>query len=67
MEDSNLVKDKKLPSSHEVAEYGYSAMMSGKVVAVQGLMNKIMAQSVRFTPRVVVRSVARAMMSGRSH
>jgi short-subunit dehydrogenase len=36
MEESALVKGKKLPSSKEVAEYGYKAMMSNKVVAIHG-------------------------------
>ncbi len=66
MHDSKLVKGKKLPSSAEVAEYGYNAMMSGKVVAVHGVMNKLMAQSVRYSPRAVVRSLVRAM-SERTH
>ncbi|MCU0427995.1 MAG: SDR family oxidoreductase [Candidatus Kapabacteria bacterium] len=66
MNDSKLVKGKKLPTSQDVAEYGYKAMMSGKVVAVHGLMNKVMAQSVRYTPRAVVRSLVRAM-SERTH
>ncbi|TAE31536.1 MAG: SDR family oxidoreductase [Candidatus Kapaibacterium sp.] len=66
MEDSKLVKGKKMPTSKDVAEYGYKAMMSGKVVAVHGAMNKLMAQSVRYTPRAVVRSLVRAM-SERTH
>jgi hypothetical protein len=66
MKDSKLVKGKKLPTSKDVAEFGYKAMMSGKVVAVHGMMNKIMAQSVRYTPRAVVRSLVRAM-SERTH
>lgn len=66
MKDSKLVKGKKLPTSQEVAEYAYKALMSGKVVAVHGLMNKIMAQSVRYSPRAVVRSLVRAM-SERTH
>jgi hypothetical protein len=66
MNDSKLVKGKKLPTSQEVAEYAYKALMSGKVVAVHGLMNKIMAQSVRYSPRAVVRSLVRAM-SERTH
>lgn len=66
MKDSKLVKGKKLPTSQDVAEYGYKALMNAKVVAVHGLMNKIMAQSVRYTPRVVVRSLVRAM-SERTH
>jgi short-subunit dehydrogenase len=66
MKDSKLVKGKKLPTSQEVAEYAYKALLSNKVVAVPGLMNKIMAQSVRYTPRAVVRSLVRSM-SERTH
>lgn len=66
MNDSKLVKGKKLPTSQEVAEYAYKVMMNGKVVAIHGVMNTIMAQSVRFTPRAIVRSLVR-MMSERTH
>ena len=59
MEESNLVKGKKLPTSKEVAEYGYAAMMKGKTVAIHGLMNWIMANSVRFIPRAIVVKVTR--------
>ncbi|HOZ52079.1 MAG TPA: SDR family oxidoreductase [Chitinophagaceae bacterium] len=54
MEESNLVKGRKLPTSKEVAEYGYAAMMKGKTIAIHGLLNWIMANSVRFTPRALV-------------
>jgi len=57
--ESKLFKGKKLPSSKVVAIYGYKAMMKGKVVAIHGLMNKIMAGSVRFTPRALVIKVTR--------
>lgn len=59
MEESNLVKGKKLPTSKEVAEYGYAAMLKGKTVAIHGLMNWIMANSVRFTPRAIVVKLTR--------
>lgn len=59
MEESSLVKGKKLPTSKEVANYGYKAMMSGKTVAIHGLMNWIMATSVRFTPRALVVKITR--------
>jgi len=48
MEDSRLVKGRKLPTSAEVAAYGVKAMNRGDVVAVPGFMNKAMAASVRF-------------------
>jgi short-subunit dehydrogenase len=59
MEESNLVKGKKLPTAKEVAEYGYSSMMKGKTVAIHGMMNWIMANSVRFTPRALVVKLTR--------
>ncbi len=59
MEESALVKGKKLPTSKEVAEYGYKAMLKGKTVAIHGMMNYIMANSVRFMPRSIVVAVTR--------
>ncbi len=59
MEESNLVKGRKLPGSKEVAEYGYAAMLKGKSVAIHGFMNWIMANSVRFIPRSIVVKVTR--------
>jgi short-subunit dehydrogenase len=59
MEESYLVKGRKLPTSKEVAEYGYDAMLKGKTVAIHGFMNWIMANSVRFTPRALVVKITR--------
>jgi uncharacterized protein len=61
MEESALVKGKKLPTSKEVAEYGYKSMLSGKTVAIHGMMNYILANSVRFMPRAFVVTVTRKM------
>lgn len=61
MEESALVKGKKLPTSKAVAEYGYAAMMRGKTIAIHGLMNTILAISVRFMPRKLVVMVTRKM------
>jgi short-subunit dehydrogenase len=62
MEDSLLVKGKNLPTSNEVAEYGYKAMMKGQSVAIHGFINYLMALSVRFTPRSFVMKIAKWMM-----
>lgn len=59
MHESRLVKGRKLPTSKEVAEYGYKAMMQGQTVAIHGLMNWLMANSVRFTPRALVVKITR--------
>jgi len=61
MEESALVKGKKLPTSKAVAEYGYAAMMRGKTIAIHGLINSILAISVRFMPRKLVVMVTRKM------
>ncbi len=61
MEDSKLFKDKKLPTSEDVAWYGYKAMMKGKAVAIHGMMNYLMANSVRFAPRSWVVSMVRSI------
>jgi short-subunit dehydrogenase len=63
MADSKLFKNKKLPTSKEVAKYGYEAMLKGKPVAIHGIMNYLMANAVRFTPRALVVMMARKIMS----
>lgn len=63
LDDSKLFKGKKLPSSKEVAIYGIDALLDGKVVAIHGVMNAIMAFSVRFTPRFLVRKLVRAIQA----
>jgi uncharacterized protein len=54
MHDSALVKGKRLPSAEEVAAAGYKAMQRGQRVYISGVMNWLMAQSIRFTPRRMV-------------
>jgi uncharacterized protein len=61
LEESKLVKGRKLPSSAQVAEHGYRAMMKGKTVAIHGVVNWFMAQSVRFAPRAMVTQMVRVM------
>jgi len=63
MYESKLVKGKKLPSSKEVALYGYKSMMNNKTVAIHGFMNYLLANSVRFAPRSVIVKVTRAIQN----
>jgi short-subunit dehydrogenase len=62
MEESELFKGKKLPTAKEVAEYGYASMIKGKTVAIHGMMNYIMSNSIRFIPRAAVLKVSRKML-----
>lgn len=63
MEDSKLVKGKKIPTSAEVAAYGYRAMNKGKKVAIHGFMNYLLVNSIRFTPRSLVLKIVRSLQS----
>lgn len=63
MELSPLVANKKLPTSAEVAAYGVKAMHRGDVVAVPGLLNKVLASSVRFAPRPIMRRLVHKMQA----
>lgn len=53
--------NRNIPSSEEVAKYGYAAMMKGKPVAIHGFLNTVMATCIRFTPRSVIRNIIRSL------
>lgn len=44
----------RLPTSEQVASYAYQSLSIGRRVAVHGVLNKILTQSVRFIPRGIV-------------
>jgi short-subunit dehydrogenase len=48
-----------------VALHAYRAMMAGKVVAIPGLMNKLIAQSTRLSPRAWLRAISARLNSKR--
>ncbi|MBC7412640.1 MAG: SDR family oxidoreductase [Bacteroidia bacterium] len=57
--NGGALKNSKIPTSQQVAEYGYNAMMAGKTVAIHGVMNTIMANVVRFIPRALAVKITR--------
>ncbi|HEY4325555.1 MAG TPA: SDR family oxidoreductase [Mucilaginibacter sp.] len=59
MEESNLFKNKKVPSSAEVAEFGYKAMMKNKMTVIHGFSNYLLANASRFAPRKLVLAITR--------
>ncbi|WP_016950941.1 SDR family oxidoreductase [Anabaena sp. PCC 7108] len=61
MADSKLVKGQKMMDAQTVAQLGYDALMRGKTIVIPGLLNKILAKSVRFFPRNLVTKVVRIM------
>jgi short-subunit dehydrogenase len=59
MENSGLVKGRKMMDARTVAEIGYRGMMAGKPVVIPGFMNKFLVQTLRFSPRWMVTKVVR--------
>lgn len=51
----SLFNSDNLPTSKEVAQFAYDNMMNGRVIAVHGWKNKVVAQLPRILPRWVVR------------
>ena len=58
MEESRLFKMGAM-RSEDVARAGYRAMMRGRIMVIPGLFNKLLMQSVRFSPRKLVTAVSR--------
>jgi short-subunit dehydrogenase len=61
MNDSALVKGRRLAPADEVGRAGYRAMMAGKRVFVPGFINKVLVQTVRFTPRRTVVAIVKKL------
>lgn len=64
MGNSPLFK-RKMPTSRDVAEYGFKAMMEGKTVAIHGTQNKILRQAGRFAPRKIMTAIVRKIQEAR--
>jgi uncharacterized protein len=62
MEDSSLFNNKRVPSSADVAKFGYKAMMKNKMTIIHGFLNSIMVAAVRLSPRKLVPMVARKVI-----
>jgi short-subunit dehydrogenase len=56
--DKSLLFKMGAMSAAQVAREGFQAMLKGKPIAVHGFRNKLLAGSVRFSPRSVVRGIA---------
>jgi len=66
MEESRLFHGQKLPTSREVAEFGYEALQAGKRVAIHGTANRLGAGAVRFLPRRWAAAIARKIQERRN-
>lgn len=64
-DETRLFKQSVVATAEEVARYGYSAMMSGKRVAVPGMGNKFLMQAERLAPRRLVTFMTRKIQESR--
>lgn len=65
MAATEVMSTDKLPTSEEVANFGYDALQKGQVVAVHGVVNKILTFSNRLAPRAVIRKGVKQFMSSK--
>ena len=65
IEDIKLLKLIKIPTSQDVAEYGYKALMNGTAVAVHGAMNSLLAMASGFLPRSLSRKIVMKLQQKR--
>ena len=65
MESSRLFSVTRPMNSEAVARYGIRAMQHGKRVAIPGVANKLMAQSLRVSPRRLVTTIVRKLQEPR--
>ncbi len=66
LDNSKLFSNKKLPTAHEVAVFGFNAMMKGKGVVVPGFMNKMMVLGSAFAPRNLQMKIVRMMQESKN-
>jgi short-subunit dehydrogenase len=65
MQNSALVKGRKMMDSRTVAEAGYRGLMAGKTIVIPGLANKLLTHSLRLSPRSIVTKMVRRMQEER--
>lgn len=62
IEGSRLVRGPLMMESAAVARSGYRGMMRGKPVVIPGVLNWLLVQAVRITPRNLVTAISRALV-----
>lgn len=65
MSNVALMELMKLPTSKDVAEFGYKALMNNKAVAIHGFMNSMVAKTTSFIPRSLTRKLVMKLQQKR--
>jgi short-subunit dehydrogenase len=61
MTSAKIINVPWIMDASKVAEIGFSGLMRGKKIIIPGLMNKLLAFSVRLTPRSVLVLITRSL------
>jgi len=65
LHSSGLFKSNQIATAQQVARFGYKKMMAGRTVVIHGLLNNILALSVRFFPRKWVTAITRTKLNAK--
>ncbi len=65
MQDIKLLQAMSIPTSQQVAEYGYQALMNSKAIAVHGFLNYLLSVGNGFFPRSIVRKIVMKLQQKR--
>lgn len=60
-----MMETKSLPTSKDVAEFGYRALINDKAVAIHGFVNNMLVKSSTFIPRSIVRKLVMRLQEKR--
>ena len=63
---SRLFQRGAVADARDVAQHAYRAMHKGRVLAIHGALNGLMMESLRFSPRSLVRKIAAGLNRGPS-
>ena len=61
--DKSFVKSKNIPTSAQVAQFGYDELMKGKTLTTYGFMNNVLAFMPRILPRKIVLNIIEKALS----
>jgi short-subunit dehydrogenase len=67
MQESKLVNGRSIMDAATVARIGYQALQKGQTVVVPGLINRLMAQAPRVTPRALTLRIVKGMQERVAH
>ena len=63
MDGSKLFRGGKVMQAKRVAQLGFDALMAGKRLAIPGIYNRLMAESVRFVPRKLATQIVQKIQA----